>query len=139
MQFKLKTATRTRDRVVSQHGITPERDNPQSSLRRRFWGRKKQSLPNAPQSCCVAVFCPRLIAAPVERASACNAEQRTIPHPISGIVMLNQNAARPQGTLQPPHYSVRLEFILHSTALTSLPEFRIEAADNGFFISTVMI
>ncbi|HZD08749.1 MAG: hypothetical protein ACRD72_04825 [Candidatus Angelobacter sp.] len=27
-QFKLKTATRTRDRVVSQRGITPERDNP---------------------------------------------------------------------------------------------------------------
>jgi hypothetical protein len=40
------------------------------------------------------------------------------PHPISGIVMSNQNAARPQSTLQPPHHSVRLAFILyHSTGL----------------------
>ena len=69
-------------------------------------------MPNAPQSCCVAVFCPWLIAAPVERASACNAEQRLFPHTISGIVMSNQNAARPRGTLQPPHYSVRFAFIL---------------------------
>jgi hypothetical protein len=37
-------------------------------------GEEKGILPNAPQSCCVAVSCPWLIAAPVERASACNAE-----------------------------------------------------------------
>jgi hypothetical protein len=60
------------------------------------------------------------------------------PHPISGIVMSNQNAARPQGTLQPPHYSVRLAFILVTArAYTWLEEYRL--ADNAFFISTVTI
>jgi len=44
-------------------------------------GEEKLSVPNAPQSCWVAVSCPWLIAAPVERASALQCWARTIPHP----------------------------------------------------------
>lgn len=128
-QFKLKTATRTRDqRGFERQGISPERDGPSIFVTPTLLGEEQLSVPNAPQSCCVAVSCPWLIAAPVERASACNAEQRLFPHTISGIVMSNQNAARPRGTLQPPHYSVRLAFILITArAYASLPEYRSAA------------
>jgi hypothetical protein len=67
--------------VVSPQGITPEHGNPSIVVTPTLLGEEKLSVPNAPQSCCVAVSCPWLIATPVERASACNAEQRTFSTP----------------------------------------------------------
>jgi hypothetical protein len=60
-------------------------------------------MPNAPRV--VAVSCPRLIAAPVERASACNAGHANRFHTRLAGSNENQNAALCQGTL-PPHHSV---------------------------------
>jgi len=76
-QFKLKQQRAPEINVVSRQGITPQRDNPSIFVTLTLLGEEKLSVPNAPQSCCVAVSCPWLIAAPVERASACNAEQWT--------------------------------------------------------------
>jgi hypothetical protein len=56
--------------MASRHGITPEHGDPLIFVTPTLLGEEKLSLPNAPQSCCVAVSCPWLIAAPVERASA---------------------------------------------------------------------
>ena len=54
-QFKLKTATRTRDqRGFEGQGIAPERDDPLIFITPTLLGEEKLSVPNAPQFvlCC---------------------------------------------------------------------------------------
>jgi hypothetical protein len=57
MQFKLKTATRTRDQVVSQRGITPERDNPSIFVTPTLLGEEKAVL----AKCAAVVLCCRFL------------------------------------------------------------------------------
>ncbi len=96
--------------------------------------------------CAVVVLCCRLLSL-VDRYAG-RAGQRLamlsselFPHPISGIVMSNQNAARSQGTLQPPHHSVRFSFRpSHSTGLHFVTGISNRSfADNAVFISTLTI
>lgn len=119
-QFKLKTATRTRD----QRGCAP-----------RDYSRARQPIDlryadasgggkRYPAKCAAVVLCCRLLSLVDRRAGRAGQRMQCwssglFPHPISGIVMSNQNAVRYLGTLQPPHHSVRLALIssLHGITL----------------------
>lgn len=115
--------------MVAHLGITPEHDNPLIFVTPTLLGEEKGILAKR----AAVVLCCRLLSL-VDRCAG-RAGQRLqcwssglFPHPISGIVMSNQNAAHHQGTLQPPHHSVRLAFILVTArAYTSLPEYQIVA------------
>ena len=127
--------------MVAHLGITPEHDNPLIFATPTPLGEEKGIL----AKCAAVVLCCRLLSR-VDRGAG-RAGQRMqcwssglFPHPISGIVMSNQNAVRYLGTLQPPHYSVRLALILVTARdYTLLPEYRIAAVDNAFCISTAGI
>jgi len=109
--------------MVSAQGITPKRDPIDLALRPTLLGEEKGILA---KRAAVVLSCRllSLVDCCAGRAGQrCNVERELFHTAISGIVMSNQNAARPQGTLQPPHYSVRLDFIFHSTALTCYRNF----------------
>jgi hypothetical protein len=109
MQFKLKRQRAPEINVVSLQGITPERDSPLIFVTPTLLGEEKGILA---KRAAVVLSC-RLLSL-IDRCAGRAGQHLQcwssglFPHPISGIVMLNQNAARHQGTLQPPHHSVRL-------------------------------